>query len=190
MHPYETHMCQSSPTGLITHGNLREITLLSLGTICPYHKIIRRTLNMKKNLLILISLSLITASCSLMKNSLTLGVGTGIATRAIIGNSQGGSKQMLKGDAIGGLISGVGAYFIHGSLEKRDSTVRNKTLLNLEKYDVSTPSGYSTGGPVLTKPKRMMLTKISNMQYAICNTMESTKHKINLIIIFNKFTFI
>ncbi len=59
-------------------------------------------------------------------------------TGAVVGNQMSGDRKenVIKGAVIGGLVLGLGSYLIHGSLEKRDASVRRETLMNLEHYDV------------------------------------------------------
>ena len=92
-------------------------------------------------------LSLIFSSCSTMKKSLV----TGMTSGAVIGATSGvvvgkRKKDALAGMLIGGIVGGVASYFIHGGLEKRDKIIRKDTLLNLEKFDVSTPYNNNGGG--------------------------------------------
>ncbi len=79
--------------------------------------------------------------CATMKESLMLGVGTGAATGAVAGLVVGRqqSQAALTGAAIGAVVGGVASYFIHDSIESRDSKVRRETLFNLEKFSVSRP---------------------------------------------------
>jgi hypothetical protein len=84
-----------------------------------------------------------------MKESLITGVTSGAATGAIAGsmsnrNDQG--KGAATGALIGAAVGGLASYIIHGSLEKRDTKIRKKTLLNLDKFSVSRPSSKSNGG--------------------------------------------
>jgi hypothetical protein len=99
---------------------------------------------------------LILSSCATMSDSLILGASSGAATGAIISNQTQGNSST--GAAVGALIGGISAYFIHKGIEKRDEKVRRQTLLNLEKFDVSTPPKSAappiptSGGHFLTKP--------------------------------------
>lgn len=83
------------------------------------------------------------SGCASMKESIVTGVGVGATSGAIIGSlSNKGNRNQgaLSGALIGAAIGGLSSYIIHGSLEKRDARTRKKTLLNLDKYSVSTPT--------------------------------------------------
>lgn len=63
----------------------------------------------------------------------------------MIGNQSAGSKtnkSTMIGMVTGALISGVASYFLHKGVEKRDAKVRRDTLFNLDRNDVSVPSGF------------------------------------------------
>jgi hypothetical protein len=78
-----------------------------------------------------------------MKDSIIAGVGVGAASGALGGSlmsPRNRSQGILSGALIGAAIGGIGSYFIHGSLEKRDTKTRKDTLLNLDKFSVSRPS--------------------------------------------------
>lgn len=82
------------------------------------------------------------SGCASMKESITTGVSFGAATGAIVGsesNKSNRSQGALSGALIGAAIGGISSYIIHGSLEKRDANTTRQTLLNLDKYSVSTP---------------------------------------------------
>ncbi len=94
-----------------------------------------------------------------MSDSLLLGVATGAGAGAIAGNQAGGSTdKVATGAAIGAAVGGLSAYLLHKSLEKRDEKLRRETLLNLEKFEVSTPPRSNQGqaptgaGHGLTRP--------------------------------------
>ncbi len=81
--------------------------------------------------------------CASMKESLVTGVGVGAGTGAIVGsqsNKADRGKGAATGALIGALVGGVSSYIIHGSLQKRDAKTRKNTLLNLDKYSVSSPT--------------------------------------------------
>lgn len=83
------------------------------------------------------------SGCASMKESLVTGVSVGAATGAIGGsfaNKNDRGKGAATGALIGAAIGGLSSYIIHGSLESRDSKTRKQTLLNLDKYSVSTPN--------------------------------------------------
>lgn len=83
-------------------------------------------------------MSLLFASCSTLRESVTLGAGTGAiaggATGALTGKDH--SKGALLGLGIGALVGGIASYFIHGGLKDRDNKTRKETLFNLEKHGV------------------------------------------------------
>ncbi len=88
---------------------------------------------MKKQIFLsTLTISLLLTGCSSVRKSVTLGVGSGIATGLLLGN--GDSERARKGAAIGALIGGLGSYFIHKRLDKRDAKIRRETLFNLDKF--------------------------------------------------------
>ncbi len=86
--------------------------------------------------------------CASLKESLILGAGSGAVVGGIIGNqnSENRSEGTIKGTVIGGVIGGIASYLIHGSLEKRDASVRRETLMNLERYEVLGVDGFTAPG--------------------------------------------
>ena len=102
-------------------------------------------------------LCVLLASCSTMKESLTVGLLTGAVTGAVTGsklNRQDRGKGALTGGLIGAAVGGLVSYGIHSVLEDRDSKVRKNTLFNLENQGVSVPTGSSSKDfPRLTDPK-------------------------------------
>lgn len=116
-------------------------------------------MKIKKNRLLpclISSISLSLCSCASMSDSIMLGIGSGAAAGVAIANQ--GQKDSGSGAAVGALVGGLSAYFIHKGIQNREERVRRETLLNLEKYDVSAPTkgGSVTiptgGGHFLTKP--------------------------------------
>jgi hypothetical protein len=93
--------------------------------------------------------------CSTMSDSLILGVGTGAAVGGIIGHNSE-SQDAGAGAAIGAAVGGLASYVLFKRAEKNEERVRRETLLNLEKYDVSSPRGQSRNSGesdhLLTKP--------------------------------------
>lgn len=89
-----------------------------------------------------------------MRDSLVLGVGTGIAAGAVVGHRirPDQTENAIKGAIIGGIVSGVASYIIHGSLERRDAEVRRDTLMNLEQYEVMGIDSKIAGRNSTTKP--------------------------------------
>jgi hypothetical protein len=98
---------------------------------------------MKKLKTSIITAGILLSGCASMKESLMTGVGIGAATGAVTGAGLSNSKRSkgaLTGALIGAAVGGISSYFIHGQLEKRDTKTRKQTLLNLDKYSVSTPA--------------------------------------------------
>lgn len=82
------------------------------------------------------------SSCSTMSDSLILGIGSGAAAGFAV--SQPGPGDPGTGAAIGAVVGGLSAYLIHKNVERRDEKIRRETLLNLDKFDVSTPAKSGT----------------------------------------------
>ena len=99
-----------------------------------------------KNKFIIVCLiigSLIISGCASMKRSILTGVGVGAATGAVAGAiAQPRDKRSgaLTGSILGAAIGGAALYGVHSLLDKRDTKTRRQTLLNLDKFSVSTPS--------------------------------------------------
>jgi len=77
-----------------------------------------------------------------MKESLLLGTLTGALAGAVINNTvdRDNSNAANNGALAGAIIGLTSSYFIHESLEKRDSRIRRETLLNLDRFNVSHPT--------------------------------------------------
>jgi len=92
----------------------------------------------KKSISLLITMSLLSASCSTTRQSIALGIGTGAVAGATIGafTNKDHSQGALLGLGLGALVGGIASYFIHGGLEDRDNDTRKETLFNLEKNGV------------------------------------------------------
>lgn len=92
--------------------------------------------------------------CSTMKESLILGVTSGAATGMIMGPvvAAESPRAKLGGALIGAVVGGVASYFVHQSLENRDSKVRKETLFNLDKYNVSRPVSSESSDYGVTSP--------------------------------------
>lgn len=107
-------------------------------------------------LVFLLSASVTLNSCATMSDSLIVGIGSGAAAGAALAHN--GKGDAGTGAAVGAAIGGLSAYLIHKGIEKREEKIRRETLLNLEKFDVSTPPKSGTvsipagGGHFLTKP--------------------------------------
>jgi len=96
--------------------------------------------------------------CSTMRNSISVGIGSGAFAGAVSGaafTDGNKGKAAFQGALIGGAIGGIASYFIHGSLQKRDENIRRETLFNLDKFNVSASTSFSTAGngPGITVPK-------------------------------------
>ena len=85
--------------------------------------------------------SVFASSCATMHKSLLTGVGVGIATGAATSSAINRGKGALTGALVGAAIGAASSYLIHSALAKRDAETRKKTLLNLDKFSVSKPSG-------------------------------------------------
>lgn len=91
-----------------------------------------------------------------MSDSLILGIGSGAAVGAMIAQQK--QSDAGKAAGTGAVIGGISAYLIHKGIKKREEKIRRETLLNLDKFDVSTPpkpspnSNSESGGHFLTKP--------------------------------------
>lgn len=83
------------------------------------------------------------SGCATMKQSLITGVATGAVTGLVLGPvvDRSGSDARLGGAFIGAAVGGIAAYFIHDGIEARDARIRKETLFNLDKFNVSRPSG-------------------------------------------------
>lgn len=102
-------------------------------------------LEIKKSWLLMALLSCFSpllSSCSTMSDSLILGIGSGAAAGFAV--SQPGQGDPGTGAAIGAVVGGLSAYLIHKNVERRDEKIRRETLLNLDKFDVSTPAKSGT----------------------------------------------
>ena len=55
----------------------------------------------------------------------------------------------MKGALFGAALGAASSYLIHGVLQKRDAKTRRQTLLNLDKFSVSAPTGVRPLGMVL-----------------------------------------
>jgi hypothetical protein len=107
-----------------------------------------------------VGVALALVGCASMEQSVMLGVGTGVAMGTGVGLAAGGNNKTettLISAGIGALVGGVGAYLIHGGLEKRDNSVRRNTLFNLENHGITRMNSgrvdLSDVGGLLTLPE-------------------------------------
>ena len=97
--------------------------------------------------------------CTTMKESVLLGTGIGAISGAAINSQIDGDNDNAKnnGAMFGAAIGLAASYFIQGSLEDRDNRIRQETLLNLDRFNVSRPSMPSSeadpGDYFVTQPK-------------------------------------
>lgn len=81
--------------------------------------------------------------CASTKESILTGVAAGAVTGLVLGPAIDRTSPDAKagGALIGAAIGGITGYFIHKGLDERDAKTRKETLFNLDKYNVSRPSG-------------------------------------------------
>ncbi len=97
---------------------------------------------MKDKIVMSVLVSMFTLGCATLKESVVTGSGVGAATGLVVhstSKNRSNKEGALTSVLVGAIFGGITSYFIHGSLEKRDSKTRRKTLLNLNKFSVSTP---------------------------------------------------
>lgn len=80
--------------------------------------------------------------CASMKGTIFAGTTTGAATGFLVGPTFNRESRdaRLTGALIGAVVGGVSGYFLHKTLEDRDSKIRKETLFNLDKYNVLRPN--------------------------------------------------
>lgn len=88
---------------------------------------------------LIVSVSL-ASSCATLHKSVLTGAGIGMSTGVATSLAMAGGRGALKGALSGTLIGGASSYLIHRVLQKRDAETRRQTLLNLDKFSVSTPT--------------------------------------------------
>ena len=106
---------------------------------------------MIRNFIVCIFLLGFFSGCASLKDSMTIGFGTGAVAGATAGMLSGGddhkSKRMITGALVGSAVGGLVGYFIHGALEKRDDRTRRDTLFNLDKFGSDASGGLSGDTP-------------------------------------------
>lgn len=97
--------------------------------------------------MVLVCSMVFASGCASVKESILTGVGAGAVTGFVLGPAveRNASDARLGGALIGAAVGGIAAYFVHKGLDDRDSRVRKETLFNLDKYNVSQPSGSGSG---------------------------------------------
>ena len=93
------------------------------------------------------------AGCATMRDSLILGVGSGLASGAALGSVASPDNRKngtITGALIGAAIGGIASYSIHLSLEERESKTRKETLFGLEKFGVSDVPSQFTSVPAIS----------------------------------------
>ena len=81
------------------------------------------------------------ASCATLHKSVLTGVGIGMGTGAVASMATRGGKGAVKGALFGAALGAASSYLIHGALQRRAAKTRQQTLLNLDKFSVSAPTG-------------------------------------------------
>ena len=89
----------------------------------------------------LVMSTVLAASCATLHKSMLAGAGIGIGTGAVASMATRGVKGAVKGALFGAALGAASSYLIHGVLQKRDAKTRQQTLLNLDKFSVSAPTG-------------------------------------------------
>lgn len=91
--------------------------------------------------------------CATMRDSLIVGVGSGLASGAAVGSAalpDNRESGAITGALVGAAIGGIAAYSIHKGLENRDSKTRKDTLFGLEKFGVSDIPSQNTSVPAIS----------------------------------------
>lgn len=105
---------------------------------------LKRRKSIKKNIIGMILVSQLTLGCSSLNKTVLGSMGVGAAAGALITQQHPRGKSVKSksiGALAGALISGVVGFFVHKGAERRDAKIRRDTLFNLDKFDVSAPSG-------------------------------------------------
>jgi len=112
--------------------------------------------------LLILNFLLFTTSCSTLKDSATIGIISGAVAGGVGGKAfshTDSDKKAKIAAASGAIIGGIASYIIYNSLQKRDASVRKKTLFNLENFGVSQPVSGEESSQNYFFPKQNYLNK-------------------------------
>ena len=105
-----------------------------------FNNILGGFMKQKVMVMCLVMSATLAASCATMHKSLLTGVSVGVSTGVVTGSVINRGEGVMKGAIAGAAIGAASSYLIHKALQKRDSETRRQTLLNLDKFSVSTPT--------------------------------------------------